>query len=120
MSGEFVSVDRRTLSFAWWAADKVRGDVATWGMLQSTHRTAIAEALIALFRALEPLVSLHNAHIDMRPAKVRELLRLVDVVSSRVHSARKVMTEDRRRALGLLARVKRGLQSYLQLSLFPG
>jgi hypothetical protein len=67
-----------------------------------------------------PMACMAGPELDLEVGWVRDLRSLAQRLSSRVHSARGLMIADKRRCLGAVAAVKRELDQYIQLDLFPG
>jgi ribosomal 50S subunit-associated protein YjgA (DUF615 family) len=118
MPGEFISLKLDDVNFVRWVVGRVEGDVATWGMLNYDSRQRIKVAVSDLRVVLGQLGRFAGVSLEVLPSKVRALLALLERLTSAVHSARKVMTEDRRRALGLIAQARKRLLAYIQLNLF--
>lgn len=91
--------------------------VASWGMLTYDSRERIRKATDAALDACRGIASMSGT-VTVTAAKVRACVALLENLTTAVHSARKVMTVDRRRALGTIAAAKRLLVSYIQLRLF--
>lgn len=119
MPNQPVSIPLTIYSFTLWMLDKVRDDVAGWGLLTFDSRSKIRKALEAARDDVRPLASMRYPNeLMVYPSKLRGTLALLSTLSSTIHSARKVMTDDRRRALGLVARARRGIEAHVQLDLF--
>lgn len=120
MPSESINLKLEDVSFIHWVVVKVETDTATWAMLTYDSRENIGKAARNLRREFAQLRRFAGVTLEVTPAKVRELLSLLERLTSAVHSARKVMTEDRRRALGLISQAKKRLHAYIQLNLFGG
>lgn len=118
MSDNYVTVNKQSYSFTLWAVNTVRADVATWGMLTQASRTRIEAAIRSVADDVRPIARLAPTEVELTVAKVRGTLALLESLTQAVHSARKVMTDDRRHVLGLIARAKKGFRQYIQLDLF--
>lgn len=113
-----VSVRQPDLTFVQWALRRVEADITTWGLLTANSRASIRRAIADVRAVLDPVSRLREA--ELTAAKVLSLLSLLERLSSALHSARTVMTDDRRRALGLASQAHKRLLPYVQLSLFDG
>lgn len=120
MPSESIYLKLEDVSFIHWVVVKVETDTATWAMLTFDSRQAIRKAIQNLRTEFAQLRRFAGATLEVTAAKVRSLLALLEKLTSAVHSARKVMTEDRRRALGLISQAKKRLHAYIQLNLFGG
>lgn len=91
--------------------------VKTWGMLNPQSRLAIEHAAADVVKCCSQIASLRSASVEVTAVKVRAAVIFLERLTAAVHSARKVMTDDRRRALGNVAAAKRKLVAYIQLAL---
>ena len=92
--------------------------VKTWGMLNHQSRGHIHKAAADVVKCYEQIASLRSASVEVTAVKVRAAVIFLERLTAAVHSARRVMTDDRRRALGNIAQAKRKLVAYIQLNIF--
>lgn len=112
----YVLVKPEDLTFCLWCLRRIETDVATWGMLTADSRRSIRYFIESARRPISPISTLRQPEISVKT--LREALALFEKLSSALHSARKVMTEDRRKALGLASQARKRLATYIQLDLF--
>lgn len=96
----------------------VRKGLASSGSINSAHRVQAFVLIDALQSSLRTIEGLSLDVLSVEVPWLRELRRISGVISTRIHSARGLMIEDRRRLLGLVSVIKRELDPYLQLDLF--
>lgn len=96
----------------------VRKGLASSGSINSAQRLQLYALIDSLQSSLKTIEGLSLDVLSVEVPWVRELRRISGVVSTRIHSARGLMIEDRRRLLGLVSVIKRELDPYLQLDLF--
>ena len=114
---DYLKINPRDVGFSEWSARKVLEQVRTWGLLTHDSRTKIEKACGLVIEMTKPFTA-YRDDVEVTPAKVKGILTALEKATTAVHSARKVMTNDRRRAMGLLAQAKGLLRPYIQLSLF--
>lgn len=112
-----VNVNARDIANVLWLVRSVSRHVATWGSLVHLSRQRIELAVLDVNRCLGGLATLSGT-VEVEVSKMRAAITFLERLTSAVHSARAVMTSDRRRALGIIASTKRKLVSYVQLKLF--
>ena len=106
---------------------QVESMVTTWAGISSDNRVRIFRLIDAALKKVRPLAKLRPASVELSPASIMGLINLAGDVSSRIHSVPRVNTlnprstsqDDRRRALGSLAGIRKRLMTYIQLDLFP-
>jgi hypothetical protein len=118
MPNQPVRIPVDIYSLTLWTANKLKDIVQTWAMLTVNHRIKVNHAIRLLVDDVRDIASLRCKEVTLYPTKLRGTIALVQNLSSAVHSARRVMTDDRRRALGLIAKARKGLEAHVQLDLF--
>ena len=112
-----VKVNPAIFHNAFWTLGKLRTDMATWGLLCPDDRKSLDYAVQKIRAEFSPY-SYMTKPFEIEVERLKELRGLFTKLGAGIYSARNVMTDDRRRALGMVKRITLDIDSYIQLNLF--